>query len=86
MTVRTDGPIIPEALAKVCADILQRNGIEPFGDRALHWLMPPELIERYMSRDLKSRLFGYPVHMEFLLGESSIILMETIASARVTDD
>lgn len=69
----------PDWLTETCRVMLEEKGIEPFGDRDLLWHMPPELIEDYFDPNTSNMMFGYPVLMEVLLGERTVVLTETIA-------
>lgn len=74
----------PNLLLEQCEAILRQNGIEPFGPRALRWTISGELDEAWLARaDVERRIFGYPVVVEWLVGEHTVILTETIAFASV---
>ena len=85
MSTERREPADPRIVA-ACEKVLLHAGVEPFNkERSLHWLMAPELIERFMGPDIENRMLGFPVHMEALLGEHSILLVETLGEASIED-
>lgn len=80
-------PLTPYAQRVVagCARILEEAAIEPFGDAKVYWQMPPEVIEEFSRENptLPLQMFGYPVHMEVLLGEETVVLSGTVGYAHI---
>ncbi|MDP2622278.1 MAG: hypothetical protein Q8Q29_00570 [Actinomycetota bacterium] len=43
------------------------------------------MIESYLPTSIELRIYGYPVHMEALIGEHTVVLMQTVGVADVRD-
>ena len=73
------------ALFIACDAILRKGGVPRFGDGPYHWLVSSELIEEYLPSSTELRIYGYRVHMEVMLGEHTVVLMQTVGVADVRD-
>jgi hypothetical protein len=74
----------PKTILAVCDLLLQRNGIARFQrGTGYYWLLSGELMQDLGRTKERPRIFGYPVREEWLIGEDSLYLMQTVDSAVV---
>lgn len=70
-------------LLERCQMMLAENGIAPFTDRSLYWTVSGELGQEYLDpireENVRLLIFGYPVEVEWLVGEQTVMLQENIA-------